>query len=230
MRFNNGNVFQFSCETLNDSTSNIHVGNLSPTKNKRYLGLISLFKKTPDMLNLKHQVMIIGLGTQLNLLDLNMYLFLSGFLQLLALLILELAIVHNAANGWHRRGRHLNEIQLLLFRQFKCLGCWNDAELFAVRANYSNFRRADCVINVYGRFCYGYTSWVKTQTLVASYTRLLELFCFCFNECDEISRLHDVEILAVTVAWCNRAKLHFLIANYKHVGYFLKLGFANFET
>jgi hypothetical protein len=52
---------------------------------------------------------------------------------------------------------------LLLFRQLKRLGCGNNTELLVIRANYPNFRRADGIIDVYGRFCYDCTSWVDSS-------------------------------------------------------------------
>jgi len=102
--------------------------------------------------------MFVGFGTQLNFFNLDMNLFFSGFLLFFALLILELAVVHYAAYRRFGRGRHLNQIQLLLLREFKRLGYGKNAKLFAVGTNNPDLGCMNALIDVYGRFCYGCTS------------------------------------------------------------------------
>ena len=83
----------------------IHVGYFTAAKNNRYFRLISLFQETAYMLDLEKKVMLISLRTEFYLLHLNLYLLFLGFLQFLALLIFEFAVIHNPANRRHGSGR-----------------------------------------------------------------------------------------------------------------------------
>lgn len=118
--FNNGNIGKFCRKLLNHSPAYILMGYFTPTKDKGYLGLVTLFKKASYMLDLEIQIMVIGLGSDLYLFDLYLNLFFLGLLLFFILLILELAIVHDSANRRVGGGGHLNQIQLTGFRRLQC--------------------------------------------------------------------------------------------------------------
>ena len=59
-------------------------------------------------------VMVVGLGTDLDFLDLHHALALFGFLLLFLLLVLELAVVHDAAHGRFRIRGDFNKIKPLV--------------------------------------------------------------------------------------------------------------------
>lgn len=157
--FYDGNILYLRRKTVNQSAANVHMGNFSSPEDQSDLRFVPFFEKTPYMLDFKLKVMIIRLGTKFHLFKLNMNLLLFGLLQFLALLVLELSVVHNPADGGNSGGRNLNKIKLLLFGHFKSLGDRYNTQRFAIRANYAYFRDPDGLVDVYCRFCYGDTSW-----------------------------------------------------------------------
>src|SRR6185369_9363039 len=81
----------------------LHMGDLASAKDESYLCLVAFFKKAANMLYLEEKVVLIRLGTKLYLLELNQDLLFLCLLHLLALLILELAVIHDPADRWYRR-------------------------------------------------------------------------------------------------------------------------------
>lgn len=97
----NPNILQLGGEVIQGIHAQFLVGDFSSTKNNRNLRFITLFEESPNMFYLELQVMFIGLGPQLDLFQLNLYLLFLGFLQFFTLLILKFAVVHDPANRWH---------------------------------------------------------------------------------------------------------------------------------
>ena len=122
MRFNHRNICQCSRKFLDYGPANIHMGDFTTSENEGDLGLVAFFQEASHMLDLEIQIVVIGLGAKLYLLDLDMYLFLSCFLKFFTLLIFELAIIHDPTDRRHRTGGHLYQIKLLLFGERKGLG------------------------------------------------------------------------------------------------------------
>ena len=72
---------------------------LAPPEDDRQLALVAFTQKAADVLELEVQVMLVGLGPQLDLLDHHRRLVAPGRLLLLGRLVLELAEVHDPAYG-----------------------------------------------------------------------------------------------------------------------------------
>ena len=89
----------------------------------------------------------VDLGTELHLLDLDLGLLLASLLCLDLLLVLVLAVIHDAA---HRRlgvGCDLDQVETLLGSDTLGIRVGKDAELCAIDTNQANGGGADCVVD-----------------------------------------------------------------------------------
>src|SRR5881409_3738306 len=77
---------------------------------------LAVFQEAPHVLQLEVEVVLLGLRTHLDFLDLDGRLLLARFLEPPGLRVLVLAEVHDTAHRRRRIGRHLDEIELLLAR------------------------------------------------------------------------------------------------------------------
>jgi hypothetical protein len=89
-------------------------------------------KKAPDVLELGLIVVFVGLRADLDFLELDDGLLLSGFLLLFLLLILEFPEIHDAADRRLGAGRHLHQVKAPLLGHAQGLGGGDDAHLLAV--------------------------------------------------------------------------------------------------
>ena len=126
----------------------IRIGNFAPTKEDGDFGLILLPQKTLDMPDLDLQIVFIRLGTDLDFLHLNDRLLFLGFLRTLALLILELSVVHDLANGRVCIGSHFHQIQLFLCGQLQSLLHRQYAQLLPFSADYPNFQSSNSFVDI----------------------------------------------------------------------------------
>ncbi len=118
-----------------------------------HLYLVALANKLPDAPLLDVHVMNICPGSHLNLLDLDDCLFLLGFLGLFALLITELAVIHDPAYRWTGIGSYLHQIKSPVPGLFQGLLSGDNTKLLSVFINQSYLPGPDPLINVYGAFC-----------------------------------------------------------------------------
>lgn len=151
-------ILQLFGNPFDNRPSDIHMRDLATPEHKSYLGFVALFQKTLDVLDLEFQIVIISFRTELDFLKQNVDLFLFCFLQLFALLILELAIIHDSADRGNCRWRNLDKIKLLLFGQFQGFGNRNYTQRLTIRTDNSHFGNPDGLVDINGRFCYGDTS------------------------------------------------------------------------
>ena len=87
--------------------------------------------------------MVVGLGPDLDFLDLHHGLAFFGFRFLLLLLVLELAVIHDPADGRLRGGSHFHQIHAPFFSQGNGLVALQNSQLFTVRADNAHLARAD---------------------------------------------------------------------------------------
>lgn len=119
-----------------------------PTSEKHgHLAAIAIFNKATNVFDLGFQIVIIGLGTELDFLDLYLGLTLFGFLGLFLFLVKILAIVHNLTDRRLGVGRHLDEIKPDFFGALERLGNRHDAQLIAVITYYANLFCPDLLIS-----------------------------------------------------------------------------------
>ena len=129
---NHSYICQFRGKLLNYCPSDILVRNFTTTEYQRHLSLVTFFKESTNMLNFEIEVMIIGFRPDLYLFNLHLNLFFLCFLLFLTLLILELAVIHDPANRWSCRRRHLNQIKLACFSSLQRLAQRQNSQLLTI--------------------------------------------------------------------------------------------------
>ena len=95
----------------------------------------------------RFDIAIIGAGAKLDLLDDDLLLLELGFVPLLALTVLELAIVHDPAHRRHGRRRDFNQIKFCCF----CLRIGrrdaDNPDLLAIRADQPDLGHVNFAVN-----------------------------------------------------------------------------------
>src|SRR5512139_1876841 len=112
-----------------------------------HLHLVPLLQEAADVLELRVQVVLLGLGADLDLLDLDDRLLLPRLLLPLALDVLELPVIHDPA---HRRGGHrghLHQVQVHGAGALERLRGVHDAELFPLGAHQAHLRHLDLLVD-----------------------------------------------------------------------------------
>src|SRR4029077_17986605 len=99
------------------------------------LALVPLGEERTDVLHLEVEVVVVGLGTELDLLEDDRGLVLPRRLLLLRRLVLELAEVHDLADRWGGTGADLAQLQPRLLGEAQRLLGGDDADLCAVGAD-----------------------------------------------------------------------------------------------
>ena len=98
-------------------------------------------------MDLDAEIMIIDVGAKLEFLDLSGPLVLLHGMDFLALLVLELSIIHQLADGRFGIGRDLDKVEA----RFLCLldrhDCGNNAELFSIGSNQPDFLCLDLMVD-----------------------------------------------------------------------------------
>jgi hypothetical protein len=111
-----------------------------------YLGFITFIQETYQVAQFYLIIPFVRAWTKFHFLDLNLFLFFLGFLQLFILLKLEFAVVHDAANrGFGIRG-NFYKIQFSLFRDPLGLRQGNDTDLFAFLIDQAYFPAGDFIV------------------------------------------------------------------------------------
>ena len=110
------------------------------------LAAVAVFEEAADVAHLGLVVMVVGLGTDLDFLDLHHSLVLLGFLLLLLLFVLELAEVHDAADRGFGVGSHFHQVIALLMGHSDSVRTGQDADLFTFRANDPHFAGANLLV------------------------------------------------------------------------------------
>src|SRR3954469_11374449 len=143
---------------IEDSGTELRVGHLSAPELQRDLDLVAVRKEILHVTDLRVEVTLADLRTELDFLDRHLDGLLARFLGLLAFLVPELSVVHDPAHRWVRHGRHLDEIEVLLTGESE--GIWQilDSKLAAVCADEANLSGANAIVVPVLRLlrrCYG---------------------------------------------------------------------------
>lgn len=127
--------------------TNFRVRHFAATKPQSHLDLHVLAKEVYCASHFERQVMRINAGAQLDFLEEIGVLVLAGFLFLLRLLVAELAVVNEPADGRGRIRCHLDQIHPATAGQRKRLADLQDTQLGAFRINNTHFPGADFTVN-----------------------------------------------------------------------------------
>ena len=111
------------------------------------LDLRALLEEVHGVLELEVVVVVVGLGTETDLLDGHLRLVGLQLFGLLLLLVEELLVVGNAADGRIRLGRDLDEVQFHLVRKAQSVADRHDLRLFHVVSDDAYFGSRDLFVD-----------------------------------------------------------------------------------
>src|SRR5690606_17283799 len=126
---------------------------LPATEHHGDLHLVTLFQKAARMPDLELEVMRLDHGTHLDFLDLRLVLLLARCPSLPRLLVLELAVVHDADHRRPRRRRNFYEVETLLLCRRQGLLHRQNPELLAVRSDDTDGADADLPVDADSTLC-----------------------------------------------------------------------------
>lgn len=152
--FHNPFIADLSHQTLQDFSSQILVGHFASAEAQAGFYLVTLGKKSQNMVSLGDVIMLIHVDAELYFFqdDLLLVLFCRAFL--FFLLVKELAIIHDAAHRRHRRGGNLYQIKTLFPGLSGRILRRHDAKLLAIRADHAYFTCANPLIHLNKAFIY----------------------------------------------------------------------------
>ena len=139
------------------------------------------------------EIVVIGLGTDLDFLDLHHSLAFLGLLLLFLRLVLELAVVHNLADG--RRGLRSNLHKVHIFLDSHVLrGCQrHDTELLALRTDQADLLVSDLLVQFMHYFTNGRSTSISesqnADTMQASAQQQTALLAVCEQRCKPLCPL-----------------------------------------
>jgi hypothetical protein len=134
-------------ELIEERFAQIRVGHLAAAEEDGQLDLISGIEELRGLPTFGFEVMVIDLGPDANLFQLDDMLMAAGLTLFAALLVSKLAVVHEPADGWHGVGRHLDQVESSLARHLERVKCWNDADLLAVLVDQPDFANPDALVD-----------------------------------------------------------------------------------
>ena len=123
------------------------VCHLSTTELQRDLDLVALFDESDDVACLGVEVAPADLRPVLDFLHRHVGRLLPRFLGLLALFVLELAVIHDPANGRVGVGRHFDEVEFEASGHPQRIGDRLDSELVAGGSDETDFTGSDAVVD-----------------------------------------------------------------------------------
>ena len=98
-------------------------------------------------MDLDSEIVVIDMGTELELLDLPCTLVLFHGVGLLALLVLELPVIHELADGRLGVGRNFDKVEARFFGFLDRNDCGDDAKLLAICADQPDFLCLDLIVD-----------------------------------------------------------------------------------
>lgn len=150
--FNLAQFFEIIANALEYPHSQFLVRHLAATETQGYLGFVAVFDKTTQIAQLDLVVTFIGTRPEFDFLDLDDLLLGARFLLAFLFLVLEFAVVHEAANWRCRIGCDFNQIYVVVFSLLDSLGRTDNTQLLAVDTDQTDFGYADFTIDAMGFF------------------------------------------------------------------------------
>ena len=134
-------------ELIEQRFAQIRVGHLAAAKEDGQLDLVSGVEELRGLATFRLEVMVVDLGPDADLFQFDDVLMAAGLALFAALLVPELAVVHEPADGWHRIGSHLDEIEPPLARHLERVKRWNDTDLLAILVDQPDLADPDALID-----------------------------------------------------------------------------------
>src|SRR6185503_5103261 len=145
-RFREREIRQLSDQPLENPPPDLGMRHLPAAEEDRRLDLVAILEEALDVLLLELVVVLVDLGAELDLFDLDHLLVLPSLTRALLLLVLILAEIHDAADRRHRRRRDLDQVEPLLLGDGESLRRRHDAELCARIVDHSDFTDPDAFV------------------------------------------------------------------------------------
>ena len=136
---------------LHQFRSDFGTDHFPPPEYQGDLGLVPFLEEPLHIMNLDSEIVVIDMGTELELLDLSGSLMLFHGMDFLALFVLELSIIHELADGRFGVGRNFDQVEACFFGFFDRNDCGNDAKLLSVGADKTDFLGLDLIVDT----CFG---------------------------------------------------------------------------
>src|SRR5207249_5125730 len=147
LRLDRADLAHLLADAGQDAVADVAMHVLAAAEDDRGLDLLPLAEEADDVVALELVVVLVGLGAELDLLDLDDPLLLLGLLGLLVELVPVLAVVQDAADRRTRVGRDFDEVQALHLRLAQRLVRRHDPQLAAVRPDDADLPGADLVVD-----------------------------------------------------------------------------------
>ncbi len=124
--------FQISLQALQHTHADFLMRHFSTTEAQRDFSLVTIIQKLDQVTQLDVVIAIIGTRAEFNFFNQDNLLLKLGFVRLFLFLILELAIIHQAAHRRLRSRRNFHQINVRLFRQAKGFSQTYDTERLVI--------------------------------------------------------------------------------------------------
>src|SRR5687768_696589 len=134
-------------ELIEQGFAQIRVGHLAAAKEDGQLDLVSGVEELRGLPTFGFEIVIIDLGPDADLFELDDVLMAAGLALLATLLVSKLAVVHEPADGWHCIGSHLDQIEPPLARHLERVKRGYDTDLLAVLIDQPDLADPDALID-----------------------------------------------------------------------------------
>ena len=135
------------CQLIEERFAQVRVGHLAAAKEDSQLDFVTRVEELRRLPPLGFEVMVVDLGPDADLFQLDNVLMAAGLALFAALLVSKLAVVHEPADVWHGVGRHLDEIEPPLARHLERVKRWNDTDLLAILIDQPDLANPDALID-----------------------------------------------------------------------------------
>src|SRR5215472_4569517 len=145
--FNDAVRLEISTDALEQANAEFLVGHLAAAEPQRHFRLVAFAQEPDQVPELDLVIALVGAGSELHFLDLDLLELELGLVSALRLTVLELAEVHDSAyRGLGKRG-DLYEIELRCFRTLQSVRNRYDANLLTVLTNQANLGGGDLAVD-----------------------------------------------------------------------------------
>ena len=144
----------------------LRVRHLASPEHHGELDLVPLFEEPAGVAHLEVEVVLLDPRAHLHFLQLHVVLLLARLARLTLLLVLELAVVHDAADRRPGKRRDLHEVQPLLFRDLHRPFDRQNSDLLAVRRDHADGADPDLPVHTHllvDTPLSGFSGWYQTK-------------------------------------------------------------------
>jgi hypothetical protein len=134
-------------ELIEERPAQVGVRHLAPAEEDRDLHFVPGIEELCRLPSLRLEVVVVDLGPNADLFQLDDVLMTAGLALLAALLVSVLAVVHEPADRRHGIRRYLDQVEPTLARHLERIECRNDADLLAVLIDEPDLADPDTLVD-----------------------------------------------------------------------------------